>query len=261
MSDNLFDGVIKNLARATRQSGIKRPALFYLNPDARPAQAVHEAVSGRSLERRTDPAGDVLMAEVTCTVDEATAALRGHAGLGGRLVANLLEAPPLRVDAWWMLLDTGSIWATAFRRGKAAGHSSTPLDRLPPVELCSCCAHREGPVPVVVPVDGGIDLFIQCADIAQAVRAMTLARVVANRRLPVPEGVRNPLELPVGDGELVTILADFYADAPEVVAEVTRALGWEWHPGRRWLQQTLRSTPALSRLADQVDGLTGESDS
>lgn len=83
--------------------------------------------------------------------------------------------------------------------------------------------------------------------------------VAANRRLPTTlqptDQPSDPLEFPVGDGELATILADFYSGSPHVVAEVLRALRREKHPGRKWLLKTLRATPGLTKLAKKVDRL------
>src|SRR5205814_2177854 len=101
-------------------------------------------------------------------------------------------------------------------------------DRLPHCEVCPCCADKPGPLPLAVPVAGGIDLFLQVSDASQVSLAMTLAKVAVSHHMPstIQRTVEpsDPLEFPVGDGELATILADFYSDSPELVAEVVRAL-------------------------------------
>jgi hypothetical protein len=253
VNDN-FSAMIKKQVADARRKGLKTPVLLCLAPGSGPAEEIHQEICGRGLERPTNASGEVFVTTLACSVDEAVRVLRGHAGLGGRLMANLLESPPLEVDAWWLMFDDLEVTAIAIRRGVHIGNSYTPYGNLPNIKLCSNCARRKKQVPLVVPIDGDLKLYVNAENGTCAKGTLTfLAMVVANRRVPVPM-IRQSMELPVCDGELASILA-LYSDCPQVVAEVARALERGKHPGRIWLMETLRSVPGLKSLAEQVEQL------
>jgi hypothetical protein len=248
-----------------RERGIASPVLLMFDP-APQAEAVYARLSGRSYRRPQGIAGEEPEV-LTHTVAETAGVLRDYAGLGGRLMANLLEAPPAGVARWLLSLSGDGIGAIAFVGENFGYQAHAFYDELPPVDLCASCTGKKGPVRLVVTVDDAdngddeIDLFLRVADISQAGDAMTLARVAANRRIPSVGHSPGFMEFPVGNDELVTILSDFYSDSPQLVAEVVRALGRELgrerHPGRQWLLRTLRTAPALKRLGQKVERLIG----
>ena len=98
-------------------------------------------------------------------------------------------------------------------------------------------------------------LRLTLPDAPAVARAAALARIAAERCLPSARHPTDDWAFPVGDSELATVLTDFYADSPRVVAEVVRALRRERYPGRKWLLRILRSTPALKRLDQKVERL------
>ncbi|QJW94619.1 hypothetical protein [Frigoriglobus tundricola] len=245
--------------RLARERGIEVPVLLMFDTGPR-AGAVYAQLAGRSLVHTGS--GEPEPESLTHTVAEAAGALRTHAGLGGRLVANLLEAPPAGVAGWLLSLSGTGIEARAIVGGRTGFRAHTHYDQLPVVSVCPHCARKKGPLPLVVAVDGSgnnneVDLFLQVADSSQVSRAMILAQIAGNRRVPVDPHSPDDVGLPVGNGELAQILSDFYSDSPQLVAEVLRALGRERHPGRQWLLNTLRTASGLKRLGLQVERLIG----
>ena len=246
--------------RLARERGIEVPVLlmFYTGPQA---GAVYAQLAGRSLVHTRSASGEEPEALIH-TVAEAAGALRTHAGLGGRLVANLLEAPPAGVAGWLLTLSGTGIEARAIVGGRTGFRAHTHYDQLPVVSVCPHCARKKGPLPLVVAVGGTdnddeVDLFLQVADSSQVSGAMILAQIAGNRRVPSVLHSPDDVGFPVGNSELAQILSDFYSDSPELVAEVLRALGRERHPGRQWLLNTLRTASGLKRLGLQVERLIG----
>lgn len=253
---NVFDkATMADLFQQARAQGIDRPVLLDFAPGPQ-AKAVYTQLSGEPWKRKRGIPGPT-SGVLAHTVGEAATALRNHAGLSGRLVANLIQSATADADGWYLALNADVIAVSPYWEGDDLTIGYVGYDPLPHCEVCSCCARKPGPLPLAVPVDGDIDLFLQVPEAAQVSRAIVLAMVAANRRMPTTLQPSDSLELPVGDGELVTILADFYSDSPQVVAEVLRALRREKHPGRKWLQQILRTNPALAKLAKKVDRLIG----
>lgn len=248
--------------RLARERGIDLPVVLIFDPGAQ-AEAVYSQLSGRALAHTGNAAGEEPEA-LTHTVAEAAGALRNHAGLGGRLVANLLEAPPAGVVRWLLCLSGDHIGVYAFDSEELRYRAHTHYDQLPAVNICPCCARKKGPFPLVVGVDDPssadeeIDLFLQVADTSQVARAMILTQIAANRRMPSAPYSSGNVEFPVGNGELVQILSDFYSDSPEILVEVLRAPGRERHTGRRWLLDTLRTGSGLKRLGVKVERLIGK---
>jgi hypothetical protein len=232
-----------DLLRLADERGIEVPVILWFDPDPR-AAAAYAALAGQPLPAGADAEDPAALVR---TVEDAAGALRAHGGLGGRLVANLLEAPPEPVVRW--------LFSLAGER--ACYRVATYYDRLP---YCCCpdCAEKPGPVTLFVPVSVGnreTALRLTGPDAPSVTRTFTLAKIAAERRLPSLGDAAHSWALPVGADELATILSEFYSDAPRLVAKVLRALGRERHPGRQWLLSTLRTAPGLGKLAQQVDRL------
>ena len=153
------------LFHQARAHGIDRPVLMTFESGPQ-ATAVYTQLFGQPLKRKGAASGDEFRV-LAHTAGEAAAALRERAGLGGRLVANFLESATPAVEGWYVNLSADAIGVIPIRNGHGEGFGSAHYDRLPHTVVCRCCAHKPGPLPLAVPVDGDVALFLQLPGASQ----------------------------------------------------------------------------------------------
>src|SRR5262249_4767541 len=91
----------------------------------------------------------------------------------------------------------------------------------------------------------------------EAARALELAHVVSERRLPAI-GRGSWGDLPVDDHVLAVILETVYGNALRAVAEAVRALRKLGAGGDRWLLRVLQERDALRPLAAKANAELGD---
>ncbi len=258
MSKDRFAALFEKQLKKAGAFGVRPPVLATLSPDSNPAAAMFTDMYAEPLKPGEGDYDERHGRLVTWSMADATRLLRTHGGLAGRLVVNLLEAPPVRPDFWWLQVGDEVIGPTAFRGGRTVTRSYALFDRLP-FSVCRRCAGKRHLVGVRVPVPGGREVVVRGPDGTRAGRASALAHIAAHRSVPsaTADGATDLADLPVTDEELALILGDFYADAPDVVAEALDGLRRADHRGGRWLARTLRARPELRRLSARVKRLAG----
>lgn len=256
MSIDRFAAQFEKQLKKAHAFGVRPPVLATLRPDSYAAAAMYAAAYGEPLKPGGGDYDEGHGRLVTWGVAEATRLLRAHGGLAGRLVANLLERPPVRPDFWWLQVAEEVIGPIAFRGGRVAAQSYVLLDRLP-FQVCRRCSGKRHLVEVRVNLPGDREAVVRGRDGVRAGRASVLVRIAAHRSVPsvTIAGDKDLVDLPVGEEELALILRDFFADAPDVVAEAVTALSRAEHDGARWLTRTLRACPELRRLSARVKRL------
>ena len=233
-----FHAVAQRQLQKARAAGDCTPVLAILPPHRRPARAAFADRHGGRLKPGGRDWVRGLGRIVAWSLADAVRLLRRHAGLGGNLVANLLDGPPRAVDRW--MLDWGPVLAVAGLRDEEPVLTSCALYDDLPFAVCDCCAAKYGAGDRHAPL-GGDD------------RAAALLGIVASRAMPAVEHpVPQTVDLPVRDDELAHILRAFYADDPGLVFHVLTALRAADPDGHRWLAGVLDDRPELADLARHV---------
>ncbi|MBO0698779.1 MAG: hypothetical protein J2P46_10315 [Zavarzinella sp.] len=246
-NENRFDTIVGRQLRQARAAGIHPPVLATLSSDARPARAAFAGHYGGRLKPRGKDWVRGVGQIVTWSVADAIRLLRRHAGLGGNLVANLLDDSPETVDTW--SLDWGrALSVSGFRDEDLVLTSCALYDDLP-FAVCDCCAAKHGPGNEHMPSAGNDrgaahEALVRSA----ALVGIVTARVMPAVDYPVPETV----DLPVRDDELAHILQAYYVDSPVLVINVLTALRKAHADGHRWLAGVLNDRPELGNLARRV---------
>jgi hypothetical protein len=248
---NTFDAIVERQLRKARAAGIHPPVVAMLSSAAGPARAAFADRHGGRLKPRGKDWVRGVGRIVTWSMADAIRLLRRHAGLGGNLVANLLDDLSQTVDTW--SLDWGQALSVSGFRGEDLVVTSCTLYDDLPFAVCERCARVHGAVDIHVPVAGGAGAAVAGASVDAAARAAALLRIVGAGAMPaVDYPVPETMDLPVRDDELAHILRVFYGDAPGPVIDVLAALRQTDPVGHRWLVRVLEGRPELAGLAGRV---------
>jgi hypothetical protein len=135
-----------------RANGIKRPVLLECSPQSTQAQAIHRAITGKTLEppEEADPNpewGPTLAVKLS----EACRLLREHGGAGGAWVADHLADAIVQADGFVVLLRAdglryGTFDGNRFLTSGEIGWDGVPWDERQILQLL----RDDGPTPTAV---------------------------------------------------------------------------------------------------------------
>jgi hypothetical protein len=251
MTTNSFKSLVRRRLRSARAENIGRPVIACLWTNSPHAQAIHSERHGRPIEPLPDDQSWPAYALDTWTVAEAASLLRRKAGIGGAVLANLIEDLPQH-ERSWLLLDVQepSLRIAAFG-GCKLFENYVLYDEIFDTVCVRCHKAAKGKGAVRFHLDDGQKVVV-CGKTTKAMMAtLRLVTVADSQCLPsISRGAM--ARLPLTEGDLALILSRLYSNQPHVVAEAILAL--RKVPGGRdaWLTRVLEHTHALKDLADAV---------
>src|SRR5262249_55445983 len=125
------------------------------------------------------------------------------------------------------------------------------------VRVCPECVAGEDEL-TTLPLSAGKQSVPVCGRSPhEAARALELAHVVSERRLPAT-GRESRADLPVDDHALAVVVETLYGNAPRAVAEAVRALRKLGDGGADWLLRVLQVRDSLRPLAAKVNTELGD---
>ena len=249
MSDD-YELSLDNAIRAAERDGISPFVIAVLSDDSVKACSIFNQIGDIPVHAsmvRVHGGNDVV---VTWSVDLACQFLRQHCGIGGRLIANVIERQRA-VAHWLMLAQKQMLTLSGWNEERILTKTSTYMFKLFG-DVCDSQKNLEGPFCISASLKGGRKIAIEGNDVLETLYVATLISIASTRRLPplgLDSGERG---LVIVEANLAMILLEHFASRPVAVARALCALQGADGPGFRWLMSTLDAFPALNTLAAEL---------
>jgi hypothetical protein len=253
MSKYGFEDQLQDHLAGLERQGFAGQVITIFDARSAPARAIHGELKGTPIPDR--PLRPQLRGALhTLTRPEVERLLRRHAGLGGGLVAGLLDSPPVGPDYWMLALHPEHLPVSGWIKGRLKFESGAYYNQLPYALSCPDCEARAHRDVVPVRLAGGTSTAICVLRAGGLCRTAALVRMAYDRALPPLTRSRNGLPMPVGEGIMGEALRRFYRGRPAEIAEAVRALRKVDGGHGDWLLAVLAGGEDLRDLYDAVAG-------